>query len=163
MKITIQSVDIEKITKGKATYSKAQVAYSYNGEPRTQNIMSFANPAIFKVVQDWANNGCPTDAVDVTLTKNAAGYNEWSAIGGTGSAPSTGLSPAKPATPSSYPTPNERAATQVYIVKQSSLANAIQTLKSDKVSPNPDEVIQLAQKYVDFVMGADDKGEDSGA
>jgi hypothetical protein len=82
MQITIQNVDIENVVKGKSRYSKASVAYSYNGEPRTQNIMSFANPAIFKVVEGWSTQGIPTTPVEVTLTKNAAGYTEWASIGG---------------------------------------------------------------------------------
>ena len=151
MQIQIQSVDIEQIVKGKSKYSKAQVAYSYNGEPRTQNIMSFVNPAVFAIVQGWASNGIPTDKVEVTLTKNAAGYNEWAGIGGS-VAPATGSPSQTKTQPSSYPTPNERAATQVYIVKQSSIASAIKLLKSDNTHPSAEEVIAEAQKFVDYVM-----------
>ena len=52
MKVTINSVNVEWIAKGKSKYGKAAVQYSYNGEPRTQNIMSFSNPTVFKQVQE---------------------------------------------------------------------------------------------------------------
>jgi len=38
MKIKIVNVDIENVVKGKSRYSKATVAYLYNGEARTQSV-----------------------------------------------------------------------------------------------------------------------------
>jgi hypothetical protein len=40
------------------------------------------------------------------------------------------------------------------IVKQSSLANAIATIKTDKNGPDPAAVIALAQMYTDWVLAA---------
>lgn len=55
-----------------------------------------------------------------------------------------------------YETPEERARRQVLIVRQSSLSAAIDTLKTDKVVPKREEVVELAAYYHDFVFG---KGE----
>ncbi len=58
-----------------------------------------------------------------------------------------------------WETREERALRQVMIVKQSSLANAIATLKTDKAAANADEVLALAQRYTDWVLGLE---EDTG-
>ena len=75
MKVTINSVNVEWIAKGKTKYGKANVSYSYNGEARSQNIMSFANPTVFKQVQELEGQ-----EVEVTIGKNEQGYSEWKAI-----------------------------------------------------------------------------------
>lgn len=162
MLVKILDVNVENIVKGKSRYSKATVAYSFAGEARTQNIMSFVNPAVFKAVTDPAILGTE---VDVTLTKNAAGYNEWAGIGEVGERPpkdvpasgNPGTAPsATRVTGSNYETPAERAQKQVYIVKQSSITAAIATLKDS--TPNnftQEDVIKTAQVYVDYVFDTD--------
>lgn len=63
---------------------------------------------------------------------------------GTASAPRT----------STYETPEERAKKQVYIIKQSSLAQAIASLSvGAKVPPSRTTILEEAQAYVDWVMG----------
>lgn len=159
MKVKILDVNIENVVKGKSRYSKATVAYSYEGEARTQNIMSFANPSVFKDVQDKIGQ-----EVEVTLTKNAAGYNEWSAIGDIGSDSSgtvpnnssTGGGVPVRVTGSNYETPAERAQKQVYIVKQSSITAALTLLdKTGALQPGQDNismVLRAAQQFVDYVF-----------
>lgn len=61
---------------------------------------------------------------------------------------------------SSYETAEERAKRQVYIVRQSSVANAIATLSVGAKAVKPDEVIALAQKYEGYVFGTGDSGFD---
>jgi len=51
--------------------------------------MSFTNPAVFKAVQDSVGQ-----EVEVEVTENDAGYNQWVSVGGVGSVP-----PAKEAVP----------------------------------------------------------------
>lgn len=159
MKVKILDVAIENVVKGKSRYSKASVAYSFDGQARTQNIMSFVNPDVFKKVQESVGQ-----EVDVTITKNDAGYNTWAAIGPVGSAPSDAPSPASPTAPvglaaaatrvtgSNYETPAERAQKQVYIVKQSSLSNAIAFLQGQGELDSTDSVRKVAQEFVDFVF-----------
>jgi len=157
LKIKILDVAVENIVKGKSRYSKAAVTYTYNGEARTQNIMSFTNPAIFKAVQEKVGQ-----EVEITITKNAAGYNEWASLDDIGS-PASAPAPQGAPTPSSapattrvtgsnYETPTERAAKQVFIVKQSSISAAINLATSNKEKATPDEIIAVAQQFVDYVF-----------
>jgi len=158
MKVKILDVNIEHVVKGKSRYSKAAVTYTYNGEARTQNIVSFTNPDVFKTVQEKVGQ-----EVEVTITKNDAGYNQWASIDGVGerqeklpgTAPATAAAPATRVTGSNYETPAERAQKQVYIVKQSSISAAIALASSNKEKATPEEIIAHAQKFVDYVF---DKG-----
>ena len=42
---------------------------------------------------------------------------------------------------------------QVYIVRQSSISAAIDTLKTDKKNPSKEEVVELAKYYESYVFG----------
>jgi hypothetical protein len=154
LKVTINSVNVEWIQKGKSKYGKAAVSYTFNGEQRNSNIMSFVNPNVFKQVQELEGQ-----EVEVTLTKNAQGYSEWSSISAGGiTASKDGNTPTAPATStrvtgSNYETSEERAQRQVYIVKQSSISSAISLLKTEQNSPSVEEVLSVAQSFVDFVFG----------
>lgn len=53
---------------------------------------------------------------------------------------------------SSYPTADERKATQRYIVRQSSLAQAVATLTVGAKSVDKEAVKALAEEYADFVF-----------
>jgi hypothetical protein len=166
MKVKIVNVDVEKIVDGKKNYSKAVVTYLYEGQARTQNLVSFTNPAVFKAVQEKVGQ-----EVDVTITKNAGGYNQWAALGDVGStstgststpqnqtAPSTTSSTTR-VTGSNYETKEERAARQVYIVKQSSISAAVALSEANKAKSTPEEIIAVAQKFVDFVFEQDNSIE----
>lgn len=161
MRVKILDVSVENVVKGKSRYSKAAVAYSYNGEARTQNIMSFVNPGVWKTITDPAIIGTE---VEVNLTKNAAGYNEWAGIGEAGNAPqaapSAGTAPSGSpgntrVTGSNYETPAERAQRQVYIVKQSSISAAVALASNNKEKASPAEIIASAQVFVDYVFDTD--------
>lgn len=151
MKIKVSSVSTEHIKKGKANYTAATVSYSYNGEPRTQKIMSFANPGVFKTVSEWEGNP-PSGEVDVTLTKNAQGYSEWAAVSVDGAAAPSG-SPAGNSTNkvvgSNYETKEERAYRQVLIVRQSCLAQAVESLGD---TPVVDDILERAAQFEEWVF-----------
>lgn len=172
MLVKILNVDVENIVKGKSRYSIANVAYMVNGEARTQKVLDFANPAVFKQLP-----GLVGQDVNVTVTKNDAGYNQWSAIGdsaqensgqangllpqsrvggipsNTSSQASAGITQTRPST---FETPTERANKQVYIVKQSSLSSAIALATGNKEKASPEDIIKTAQQFVDFVFGTED-------
>lgn len=147
MQITVKNVEVQEVQKGKGRpYSVATVEYDFNGNARTQKVMSFTNPGVFAVVKDLASG----DVVDVDVTKNAQGYNEWAkvtkAAAGASPAPQTQRS-----TGSNYETREERQQRQVYIIRQSSLAQAVQFLsKEEDVSIN--QVLDVADRFVDYVM-----------
>jgi hypothetical protein len=140
------------------------VEYTYNGESRRQNIMSFSNPDVFKKVQELVGQ-----TVEVEVGKNDKGYSEWRSISAT-NAPAvngnqgatTGGATSTRVSGSNYETREERAARQVMIAKQSSLDRAVEILKhnnpKDKI--DPEEAKRLAQDLTDFVLGAPNKTED---
>ena len=60
-------------------------------------------------------------------------------------------------TGSNYPTQEERAQTQVYIIRQSSLTNAVATLTTKGKPISSDEVLTLARVYEGHVLGIENK------
>lgn len=159
MQVRIVSVDITRVKEGKKDYSKAQVIYTFNGQARTQNLISFANPAVFAIVEEWAQS-LPSDLVEVEVGKNDKGYNEWRSIGTVepGSAPSPATSSPSSGVPKTstftggrdFETAVERAARQVLIVKQSCLAVAEKQMNGTQ--PAKEDVVALAQFYVDWIF-----------
>jgi hypothetical protein len=124
--------------------------------------MSFSNPAVFKTVQRMQ----PGEEYDVTITKNDAGYNQWAAIvrctDNVEDLPEAPASAPRSATAartnvSTYETAEERKIKQMYIIKQSSISNAIDYLKAVHENGEPawnvNNVLQIAQEFVDFVYG----------
>ena len=156
MQIQIQFIDADIQDKGK--YKMAEIAYKdlVKGQTSSKKLMSFSNPVVYKTLTD-AKKG---EVYNVELVKNEKGFWDWTAVsvangvntatGGSGE-PSKGTPFTSPK--STYETPEERAKKQVYIVRQSSIANAIDTLKTDKKSPSVQEVLEVADQYVDYVFG----------
>lgn len=163
MNVNIVSVDVEvgaaPSAKSKG-WNKAVVSYLKDGQPKKQNVLSFTNPQVYK---DLTSGKFTGESVEVTLTKNARGYDEWAAVSlATGNAApastgSTTTSTATRVTGSNFETKEERARRQVLIVRQSSLSNALEFHKNAK-SPSFDEVIETAQRFTDWVF---DEGSDT--
>lgn len=157
-KIRIVEVNIEEVRQGRNKYDKAAVVYSFNGQNRTQNIMSFSNPAIFAKVRDMKVG----EEYNVEVTKNDKGYNQWAAIDAVGS--SQAAEPAAKSTPtrtnvSTYETAQERAIKQLYIVRQSSISSALEYMKNTQPAGEygVNDVLDVAQSYVDFVFNQPSK------
>lgn len=149
-KIKIVEVNVETVKQGKNSYSKASVVYSFNGQNRTQNIMSFSNPAVFAKVQNMKAG----EEYSVEVTKNDKGYNQWASIEALGAEKETSASkgPARTSV-STYETPEERKIKQLYIIRQSSITNALTYLKdtSKEHEYGVSDVLNIAQEFVDFV------------
>ena len=155
MQIQIQFIAVQVEDKGK--YKQAEVTYKDIGQNKTtsKKLMSFNNPIVYKTLVD-AKNG---ELYIIDMQKNDKGYWDWisvkSATGvdttNTNSDTSAGKTHASPR--SNYETPEERAQRQVYIVRQSSLSNAIELLKTDKKTPTVDEVIGVAKQFEAYVFG----------
>lgn len=153
-KIVIQEVKIEEVRNGRNKYDKAEVIYSFNGQNRTQKLMSFSNPAIFAQVRKMVSG----ETYDVEVVKNEAGFNSWAKIVAVSGEPAPGVAASgdKPTTGrtnvSTYETAEERKIKQMYIIKQSSITNAIA-----RAGQNPDplsiDILGLAQQFVDFIYG----------
>lgn len=166
MRIQILSVQITTVPTAKGSYQVADVAFknlTFQGKVEGKKVMSFgATKDAFTTLA----TAQPGDVYDVNVVKNDKGYNDWtSMIKGTAdgqdtsnktSAVTAGYTPTgnAPARTSTYETPEERAKKQVYIIRQSSLSNAIDTLAvGSKSALKADEVIDLARKYEDYVFG----------
>ena len=151
-RIVIQEVKIEEVRNGRNKYDKAEVVYSFNGQNRTQKLMSFSNPAIFAQVRKMVSG----ETYDVEVVKNEAGFNSWAKIVAASNDAAPAVSGDKPTTGrtnvSTYETAEERKIKQMYIIKQSSITNAIA-----RAGQNPDplsiDILGLAQQFVDFVYG----------
>jgi len=163
MQIQIQFIDVSVEDKGK--YKMAEITFKdlAKGQTSSKKLMSFSNPVVYKTLVD-AKKG---EVYTIEMQKNDKGFWDWiAAATTTGVSTNTGGSPEATTKPtgaasfaspkSTYETPEERAKKQVYIVRQSSLSAAIDTLKTDKKNPTPAEVIDLAKQYEGFVFGKND-------
>ena len=153
MLITINGVKIEKQPKG---YSQAVVAFSRDGKDEERKIMSFGGSAnAFNQLVGFTDF---PKAVNVKMEKNAKGFWEWKDIEqGNGVAKiETSTQAQTKAVRSNFETPEERARRQVYIVRQSSIANAIafvtasQAGKAGKV--RLEEVLGTAKEFENYVL-----------
>lgn len=154
MRVIFQEVNVENIVKGKARYSIATVTYTSNGRNMQQKLMSFANPDSFAAVQKFTQG----QEIEVEITKNDAGYNQWASAKAVdaSTAPVAGApaSSGGKAPVSQYETREERQTRQLHIVRQSSLGYAIAALTPGaKAALKADDVVELAQDFVDFVYG----------
>jgi len=149
MQITINNVDIQD--KGK--YKIAVIDYlNQEGRNEKKNVVSFGNKALYATLSA-ASKG---DVFDVKLNKNDKGYWEFTEATKSqgGSSSSQGSKTSATASPkSTYETPEERAARQVYIIRQSSLSTAVNILSVGAKSVKLDDVLATAKVLEDFVFG----------
>ena len=164
MNITILSVQTTTQTaKSGKPYQQLEVAFKNNtfGKVESKKIMPFG---VQKAAFDALANA-PTGAVfEVTVVKNDAGYNDWTAIVQAPPGPATASSQAAPGSinkgntvqvKSTYETPIEREAKQRFIVKQSSIGSAIELLSvGAKSPPTVESVLDTAQKFYSWVMSS---------
>ena len=147
-------------TKGGKSYQMVEIAYKKDGKIEGKKIMSFSNPAVFRAVQEYSSG----DSVTVTADKgepNASGQSFWNwvAVASTEditTAPTASGSSAAPAakTVSNYETREERQAKQVYIVRQSSISNALtyfdKTQGGKKTGVS--DVLAVAKQFENYVF-----------
>lgn len=170
----IKIIDVEvnsAMTKTNKPYEFLEVAYknmSFQEKAETKKVMPFGSKEVLDVLKK-ATKG---EVYTILREKDDAGYWQWIGISSgevqmettqQAAAPAKAVAAGTP-TKSTFETPDERAKKQVYIIRQSSLGHAIDTLKTDKKNPTPEEVIPIAQLYVDWVLGnnldADPTGPD---
>lgn len=156
MRVIFQEVNVETISKGKSNYQIATVTYTSGGRNMTQKLVSFANPASFAAVNKLTSG----QEIEVEVTKNDAGYNQWASVKpvvADESAPASKAGVASKAPVSQYETREERQLRQLHIVRQSSLSNAIAALAPGAKAPlKASDVVEMAQVFVDFVYNVDD-------
>ena len=154
--IKIVSVDepvFNKTTRG--GYNSVEVVYnneSFQGKVEKRKVMDFTNKEVYKTLVAASKN----DIFTVSREKDEKGFWQWVDISTDVKTPPEKQevpSKATPAPKSTYETPEERAKRQVYIVKQSSITNAIEYLNHNKKNYNVEDILETAQMFVDFVFG----------
>jgi len=164
MKLEVQVVSIEHGVsiqkKDGGSYQGSRLTYRYDGKIQEQafhtNTLKY-NPSLAEqlkgiaagdnVVIDKEKEGDFWKVKSVTKNGSSAPTNETPASNGT-----TAKSTAAPR--STYETPEERAARQVMIVRQSSLSTAVNLLAANGGKKNSvKEVIKAAQEFEAYVMG----------
>lgn len=131
------------------------MSYTYNGEARTQKLLSFSNPDSFAKVQTLN----PGDTVEVTITKNDQGYNQWAKVEkleGGAKSPAVAATGGR-VTGSNYETPEERKIKQLHIARQNSVGNAVAMLTPGAKAPlELDKVLELADSLVEYIYGVEE-------
>ena len=160
MKISILATSTTTLTsKAGKPYQQLEVTFknlTFN-KVESKKLMPFGeNKAAFEALA----NAKAGDVFEVDVVKNAQGYNDWpkvvQAAPGSAEALMPAAAPGAKTVPvkSTYETPEERAKKQVFIIKQSSLNNAIASLTPGaKSALSFDAVTALAEQYTNWVMG----------
>jgi hypothetical protein len=172
VQIKIMDVEVGKATtKTQKPYEFLEVSYknqSFQDKPEVKKVMPFGS----KEVYDALKGAVKGDVFTVTREKNDNGFWDWISIQQGVTTDMSAREPQKAVATapvkSTWETPEERATKQLYIIRQFCLAQAVNTLTvpvkpGTEVSPN--DVLKLAEIYINFVCGTgakqtDDIGED---
>jgi hypothetical protein len=164
MQIEIIQVTVNTIPTAKGSYQKAEVAYKRDGKVEGRQIMSFVNKEVFNTVVK-AKAG---EVYEVKLEKDAKDYWQWVSIQTGGSVEASNSSNAGnngngmgKSVRSTYETPEERAIKQVYIVRQSSISNALTFTLSGKDKHSIEDVLKIAKMFEGYVFGGTSGGTTS--
>ena len=133
------------------SYQSIEVTYkNEQGQVANKKLMSFSNPSVFNYIKELTKG----TQVNVTTTKDANGYWQWTGIGGDGSVATPESKPATGGrvTGSNYETKEERAARHILIVRQSSLSSAVELLGTGK---SVADVIATAKQFEAYVFGSE--------
>jgi predicted RNA-binding protein with TRAM domain len=149
----VQIVSVAKprqVTKGDKAWNEVEVQFIGKNGPGKRSIKSFEGE-VFKQVQGL-NEG---DTAEVTVVKNGQFWN-WTGVekkagGGAGASSGGPVASAAPQKKGDWETSEERANKQHYIVRQSSIANAIALGATGDV----DEILQIAKRFEDFVFSGE--------
>ena len=156
--IDVGSVSTHSAKNGRQ-YQSLEVTYkNEQGQAQSKKLMSFGSKDVFATAQSWQKG----DKVNIATEKDDNGYWQWTRVLAEGeSAPVSATKSAGGSTTrvagSNYPTVEERAQTQVYIIRQSSLTNAVSTLTTTGKAVSSDEVLALARVYEGHVLGIENK------
>lgn len=152
----IEIINVKVENKGK--YKVAVVNHkTTDGKVDSKNVFSFgaAKPAFTELVNATQGDVFEIDSQKIKNEKDGKEYWTWVAAKrvDAGSVKGTGAPVAKTAPKSSYESTEERAARQVYIVRQSSIANAIEYLGYwEQKDVNVDKIISVAKQFEDYVF-----------
>ena len=148
----------ETITPPGKNYKVCELGYrTEEGKVKAMKIFGFGPQ---KEVFDVATKVSPGDIVEAQFSQNDKGYWQFHKLTPTGAKEATDKSvavPSAPTTRGNWETPEERAARQVMIVRQSSISNAIAFLVAlepkGTSTKTADEVIEVAKRFEHYVLG----------
>lgn len=154
MQIEISDVSTSFTKTAKGGYSQATVQYvDERGATKAFKLMSFSNPAVFEKMK----NAKAGEKFEITTRKNDKDFTEWAAADpvSASAAPASGASSGAggKVLGSQYETRDERNARQRLIVRQSSLANAIEFLNGTE-DVNVTQVLDTADRFTQWVYEA---------
>ena len=158
--IEVLSASVTSVPTQRGSYQVCELAYknkSFQDKVEGKKIMSFAEPDAFSILSK-ASMG---QVFTIGREKDDKGYWKWKQVT-EGNAPtqtnSGATNVAGPVTVNKpqYETADERAARQVMIVRQSSLAQAVALLSANGGKKNsPQDVISIAKVFENWVMTGD--------
>jgi hypothetical protein len=141
MLITVTNVSpAETKSRGKNTWQEVTVNYKSGGKDMSYKLVSFS--PLFKRVREIQAG----QNLDVKLEKDANNYWQWTDFSVSGSAPATGATGGK----ASFESKEERDLRQLYIMRQSSLAQAVAFHHEGTVTER--EVCETADVFLKWVM-----------
>ena len=148
MLITVNGVIIDD----RGTFQIAKINFTGDGKTSTRNVVSskkFVYPILSK-----AQAG---ETFETTEAKNDKGYDEWTSAkkveGGQATTSQAGSKAASTSPRSTYEPPEERAARQIYIIRQSSLSTATAILSVGAKTLKAADVLAVAKELEDYVFG----------
>jgi hypothetical protein len=156
--IEIVVVDKSSVPTKKGSYEVYDVTFKSLDFKKVESkkLLSFAtDKEVWKTVGDSQKG----DVFAIDREKDDKGYWQWvsiarqdGAVGGTASAskPSSSVT-----TKSTYQTPEERAAVQLYIIRQSSIASAVNLMREHGTNDErtPISIIAIAKQFESYVLG----------
>lgn len=162
----ISNQQTQAMTKAGKPYNFIELAFKNlsTGKVEGKKLMPFGET---KNTFDALSMGSAGDVYEITTVKNAGtGYWDWTAAtrttadAGSPTPTATRASGASVSPKSTYETPEERAVKQIYIVRQSSISNAVAILSpGSKSALDVDAVLAVANRLEDYVFGKDKQVE----
>ena len=156
--IKVLSIEIKNPPDPSKKYTILTVNYTDNGKLNSRNILSFVAKDLYAAFSKAVSG----ESFEITEEKNAKGYYEFTSaksvgvLSGTATEATGGTAPrqASSSSGSTYSNKEERDQTQIYIVKQSTLKAAIDTLPLLNLKKvGVQDVLSLAKQYEDYVFG----------
>ena len=170
----IQVGDEQTIKTARGGYKQFDIAYRANGKVEGKVFRDFVYPEVYKTARSLQIGDVATVSLDKEAGKDGKEYWQWTslrigapvegaAIGGGAATASKDVSSGSPAhgivgkpvgrvTGSNYETPEERAARQINIVRQSCIGYALKFFEQTQADISRDDVIELAEWLKTFVF-----------
>lgn len=144
---------VENVNKGRSSYSKFDLTYKDLGSGKVTGKPMFSFSPVYATLKDAKMD----DVFTIHLEKNEkTGYWDWLTIDSGAVASESKPAATQSAVPrsnSNYENSEERKVRQRSIERQSSLAQAVNLLKTEKSIPAVEDVLKVAETFYGWVQG----------